>query len=113
MDKTISSRTLFGHIFDQSTSYNIAGVGIMLVSPKNSVIYLVMIFIAVPRSIRVLGIIIFLIWIVIVGFLGSSYLTSVVFPILSYGIFPNTLIVGGSLGFLPNLLTHRSLTILV
>jgi hypothetical protein len=89
-DKMVSSRTPYRRILDQSMSFNTMGVGLMLVSPNNSAVSLVMMFISTPISLRVLGMIIFPIWMVILGFQGSSYLTSVVFPIMSSDNFFNT-----------------------
>jgi hypothetical protein len=77
-DKTISSKTPSGRILDRLAYSRIKGVGIILVSHNNSVISLVMMFIIVPKSIRVFIIVILSIWTVTVGFSESSYLTGVV-----------------------------------
>jgi hypothetical protein len=58
-DKKISSRTLYGCILYRSASSSIVGVGLMLLSPNSFVVYLVVMFIAMPILMRVLGMIIF------------------------------------------------------
>ena len=107
-----SSNIPSGLIVDLSSSSKMVGIGRILVSPSFHTVSMVIKLIAAPKSTSTFGIYVFPICTVTVGFPGSLYLARRVFPIISSDSFPLTWTVGGSLGFLPGFLVHKSRTVL-
>ena len=93
---------------DLSASSKTVGVGLRLVSPSFLTVSIVMTLIATPKSTSMLGICVCPIYIVTVGFLGSSYLANRVFPVINADNFPMMWTVGRSLGFFPGFFVHKS-----
>ena len=104
----MSSNTLYGLIIDRSTSCSKVGVKRRLGSFSYSIVCLLIMFIAAPKSIKVFGISIPFICVLTIGLPGSTYFCMVIFPIMISAIFPTRWILLVSLGFLPGLLRLNS-----
>ena len=109
-----SSKIPLGLIVDLSTSSIMVGVVLRLVSPSFLTVSMVTTLIVVTKSTSTLGICVLPIYTmtVIVWFPRSSYLDKRVFSIINSDNFPMTWTMGGSLGFLPGFLVHRSRMVL-
>ena len=104
----ISSNTPSGLIIDLFVSYSKVGVKRRLGSLSCSIVYLLIMFIVAPKSIKVFGISIPFICVLTIGLPGSTYFCILIFPIMISAIFPTGWILLVSLGFLPGLLRLNS-----
>src|SRR5271168_3871311 len=104
----MSSNTPSGLIIERSTSCNKVGVKRRLGSFSCSIVCLLIMLIAAPKSIKVFGISTPLIVVLTIGLPGSTYFCIVNFPIMISAIFPTRWILLVSLGFLPDLLRLNS-----
>ena len=104
----ISSNTPSGLIIDRSASCSKVGVKRRLGSFSCSIVCLLIMLIAAPKSINVFGISIPFICVLTIGLPGSTYFCMVIFPIIMSAIFPTRWILLVSFSFLPGLLKLNS-----
>ena len=95
-------------IIDLSASCSKVGVKRRLGSLSCSIVCLLIMLIAAPKSIEVFGISIPFICVLTIRLPGSTYFCMVIFPIIISAIFPTRWILIVSLGFLPGLLRLNS-----
>ena len=109
--ETITLSTIpSGVMVEQSANYST--VVVFLKEPWRlslSIVSFVITLMVAPRSIKVCGIMVPLMWTSTIGLLGSRYFGQITYPNIRSESFPMTLMVGASLLHLPGCLKHFSL----